>query len=62
MKLHKVDNRPNEYGGTNYRTLCRRINQRSTDGMNVAMSDDAVTCKFCLRLMGAKSVADEVTP
>lgn len=47
MKLHKEANRPNGFGGTSYRTLCGRTNRRSFDGMNVAPSDDEVTCKFC---------------
>ena len=55
MKQHKSDNRPNRYGGTNYRTLCGRTNRASTDGMNVAETDDAVTCKFCLTRMRAGS-------
>lgn len=62
MKLHRADNRPNEYGGTNYRTLCRRTNRQSRDGMNVAATDSAVTCKCCLRLMGLKAAPPEVTP
>lgn len=53
MKLHKSDNRANQYGGTNYRTLCRRSNRGSRDGLNVAETDDQVTCKFCLNRMGA---------
>lgn len=64
MVLHKRDNRPNAYGGTNYRTLCGRTNARCDDGMNVAETDDAVTCKFCLRRMAAAlpaSQADEGT-
>lgn len=54
MKLHKSDNRPNKYGGTNYRTLCGRTNGRSLDGMNVADTDEEVTCAFCLKIMARK--------
>lgn len=52
MVLHKSDNRQNAYGGTTYRTLCRRSNARSRDGLNIAETDAQVTCKFCLARMG----------
>jgi hypothetical protein len=29
-------------------TLCGRMNARSRDGMNIASTGEAVTCKFCL--------------
>lgn len=29
-------------------TLCGRMNARSRDGMNIAGTDESVTCKFCL--------------
>lgn len=29
-------------------TLCGRMNARSRDGMNIAGTGEAVTCKFCL--------------
>jgi len=32
-------------------TLCGRMNARSRDGMNIAGTDEAVTCKFCLAKM-----------
>lgn len=54
MILHKSKNRPNKFGGTNYGTLCGRMNAASSDGMNVADSDDKVTCKFCLKRMTSK--------
>ncbi len=54
MVLHKENNRPNRYGGTNYGTLCRRTNRQSRDGMNIAFIDDEVTCKFCLKLMAER--------
>lgn len=57
MVLHKDRNRPNRYGGTTYGTLCGRTNRRNADGMNVALTDDAVTCKFCLRAMAAERAA-----
>lgn len=53
MVLHKDANRPNQWGGTNYRTLCGRTNSACSDGMNVAETDAGVTCKFCLARMGA---------
>lgn len=59
MVLHKSDNRPNQYGGTNYRTLCGRMNARCDDGMNVAETDEKVTCKFCLRRMAVVSAKAE---
>jgi hypothetical protein len=34
-------------------TQCRRQTNTS-DGMNIADSDEQVTCKFCLRLMDPK--------
>lgn len=52
MKLHKALNKPNRWGGINYRTLCGRTNRQCNDGMNVAASDQEVTCKFCLKFMG----------
>jgi hypothetical protein len=51
MKMHKSNNLPNRYGGTNYRTLCNRSNRGCSDGLNVAETDEQVTCKFCLVLM-----------
>lgn len=33
-------------------TLCGRMNKQSHDGMNIADTDEEVTCKFCLKLMG----------
>lgn len=51
MKLHKEDNIENRWGGTTYRTLCRRTNARCSDGMNIADDDAGVTCKFCLKRM-----------
>jgi hypothetical protein len=53
MRLHKEANRPNGFGGTSYRTLCGRTNRRAADGMNIADSDDEVTCKFCRNQMKA---------
>ncbi|MDH0740924.1 hypothetical protein [Stenotrophomonas maltophilia] len=32
-------------------TLCGRMNARSRDGMNIAGTDQSVTCKFCLAKM-----------
>ncbi|MCC8799094.1 hypothetical protein [Xanthomonas euvesicatoria] len=32
-------------------TLCGRMNARSRDGMNIAGTDESVTCKFCLAKM-----------
>lgn len=54
MKLHKDNNRPNRWGGTTYGSLCGRLNAQCEDGMNVALTDEEVTCKFCLRIMAAK--------
>jgi hypothetical protein len=54
MVLHKSNNKPNKFGGMNYRTLCGRSNNSNRDGMNVASSDEEVTCKFCLKRMGMK--------
>lgn len=36
-------------------TLCGRSSNRVADGMNIADSRDAVTCKFCLRQLRAQS-------
>lgn len=39
-------------------TLCGRMNARSRDGMNIAGTGEAVTCKFCLaKLRGPVPVA-----
>lgn len=54
MRLHKDKQRPNRFGGTTYTTLCGRMNRRSTEGMNIADTDDQVTCKFCLKIMDAR--------
>lgn len=35
-------------GVTRTTTLCGRMNARSRDGMNIADTGEAVTCKFCL--------------
>ena len=52
MKLHKENNRYDRATDTwRYRTLCGRTNRQCTDGMNIADSDAAVTCKFCLSIM-----------
>ncbi len=51
MVLHQSRNRPNNYGGTRYGTLCGRMNRNFNDGMNVALEGQQVTCKFCLKLM-----------
>lgn len=63
MVQHKANNRPNRFGGTTYRTLCGRTNRACTDGMNVADTDEAVTCKFCLRTMFGRAppIAPEET-
>lgn len=47
MVLHKSKRRPNAFGGTTQTTLCGRM-ALGGDGMNIAASDDAVTCKICL--------------
>lgn len=51
MKLHrsKIIQRP---GYTKTTTLCGRMNRKSSDGMNIANTDEEVTCKFCRSLMG----------
>lgn len=35
-------------GGYITTTLCGRMNARNADGMNIAASNELVTCKFCL--------------
>lgn len=40
--------RPNR---TIFTTLCGRMNKQSIDGMNIAATDEEVTCKFCLARM-----------
>lgn len=42
-----------------YSTLCGRMNRQSIDGMNIAATDDGVSCKFCLNLM-AKADIDAI--
>jgi hypothetical protein len=51
MKLHKDRQVDLGNGATRFTTLCGRMNRRSSDGMNIANSDDEVTCKFCHRKM-----------
>ena len=51
MKLHQAKNRMNKQGGMTLTTTCGRSSLRSDDGMNVALSDREVTCKFCLSIM-----------
>lgn len=42
-------------GAVRTTTLCGRMNRQSRDGMNIANTDDEVTCKFCLKTMGARA-------
>lgn len=52
MKMHKANNRYDRSNDTmRYRTLCGRTNRNCSDGMNVADTDEGVTCKFCLARM-----------
>lgn len=51
MKLHKVVDRKNRWGGFSKTTLCGRSNSNSTDGMNVTSKESEVTCKFCLKMI-----------
>lgn len=51
MVQHKDKQRRNAFGGMTFTTLCGRMNAASADGMNIADTDEQVTCKFCLRLM-----------
>lgn len=46
---HKQVYRPNAFGGVTNTTLCGRVRQGNE--MNMADSDEQVTCKFCLRRM-----------
>lgn len=55
MVQHKDKQRQNAFGGITFTTLCNRMNAGSRDGMNIAETDDKVTCKFCLRLMPAQN-------
>jgi hypothetical protein len=51
MVLHKDRQVDLGNGATRYTTLCRRMNRRSSDGMNIAHTDAEVTCKLCLAKM-----------
>jgi hypothetical protein len=51
MKLHKDKQVDRGNGSTLFTTLCGRMNRRSNDGMNIADTDDQVTCAFCLAKM-----------
>jgi len=51
MRLHKSRVRKNAFGGVTTTTECGRTNAASDNGMNIATSDNEVTCKFCLKLM-----------
>lgn len=55
MKLHAGMMRPNRYGGFNNNSLCGRTSRASCDGMNIAPTDEEVTCKFCLNLMASSA-------
>lgn len=47
MVLH-AGRRIERPGVTRTTTLCGRMNASSRDGMNIADTGEAVTCKFCL--------------
>ncbi len=51
MKLHKDRQVNLRNGATRFTTLCGRMNRRCSDGMNIADTDEQVTCKFCLARM-----------
>lgn len=55
VKIHKslIIERP-KYSMTIVTTLCRRMSSKGDD-LNVADTDQGVTCKFCLRRMKAKA-------
>lgn len=46
--IHEGIYKPNVFGGVTTTTLCGRVSNACDDGMNVG---DAVTCKFCLRIL-----------
>ena len=52
MVLHKDRQVDLGNGATRYTTLCNRMNKRCSDGMNIADTDEQVTCKFCRARMG----------
>lgn len=56
MILHQAHNRKNAWGGVRYGTLCGRMNKRNSDGMNVALEGQAVTCKFCLAALSRRGL------
>jgi hypothetical protein len=51
MKLHKGRAKRGPFGGVLNGTLCGRLSAESEDGMNIAETDDAVSCTFCLRAL-----------
>jgi hypothetical protein len=53
MILHKDRQVDLRNGATRFTTLCGRMNKRSSDGMNIADTDEQVTCKFCLAKLAA---------
>jgi hypothetical protein len=54
MVLHKGRMIIRSWGVRNT-TLCGRMNRRCSDGMNIADTDEQVTCKFCLAKMREQS-------
>lgn len=50
--LHKSWVKKNAFGGITTTSQCNRNTTRgSGDGMNIADTDEQVTCKFCLKIM-----------
>ena len=59
--MHKSWVKRNAFGGITTTTQCNRHTHRGQSaGMNIADTDDQVTCKFCLAMMGAGSVKQSI--
>lgn len=54
MKQHKELIKDNRWGGHTYMTLCGRSSSKSMDGMNVADTENEITCKLCIKKMEGK--------
>ena len=51
MRLHRKLMLEFQDGAFFNGSLCGRLNKAFEDGMNIAMYDEDVTCKFCLNKM-----------
>lgn len=59
--MHKSLVKKNAFGGITTTTQCNRNSYRGqSSGMNIAITDDAVTCKFCLKIIAEGRVRESL--